>query len=190
MYIPSISHFLSSITLQQWFYVSIGFCIVIGSFFMEKSLKKTVLGLHFPHSYHAILIKIFGNLTKIVCFLFILLVLDEIEGIEVGTILRTIIFFGLGAGFIFNDLITDFASGFFILYYKPFKIGDWLTVGSSDNTKFIGKIIMIDLRYTTLSNLNDTILLPNSFVFKSPVCIAHDNPDQEKNSPPTSCKIR
>lgn len=189
MYIPSIPHFLTSITLQQWFYLIVGLTVLIASAFLQKTLKRVIVDLAFPSSYHSILVTIFGNLTKIACFFVALLILDEVEGINVTSVMRGFLFFSLGAGFILNDLIIDFAAGFFILYYKPFKAGQWLTVRLSDSNRFTGKITAIDIRYTTLHNDKDTVLLPNSFVFKSPLCIAHASDPTVVEPIQTSCKV-
>lgn len=174
-----ISHFFSLITLQQWFYVSIGTLVLLSSWYLEKNLRKKLETLSFPESYKLILKKTFGNISKFILIIFILFIIDEIEEIDATAILRGIFFLTFSISFIFKELITDFTAGCFILFSKPFKIGEELTITIDDNITYAGKITAIDIRYTTIFNTIDTILIPNSFIFKSSLCISNNTNEKK-----------
>ena len=171
MFSHHIRYLFSLVNLQQLFYMTICIAILAVSSFLQKTVQKKAAALDFTDEYIAVIRAIFQNLTKIICIIFSLLILDEIEGINADTILHSLVFFGFGTSFIFKDLITDFASGFFILYYKPFKIGQSINLTLDDNLTYTGKIVSITTRYTTLENERETVVIPNFFLFKQSVCI-------------------
>ena len=53
-----------------------------------------------------------------------------------------------------------------LLVYRPFALKDYLEVKGMK-----GLVQAIDLRYTTLNNEGQTILLPNSLLFTNPITI-------------------
>ena len=171
MFFHHIHHLFSLINLQQLFYMALCITILVLTSFFQKSVQRKASSLDFSKEYLSVIGMIFGNLTKIVCIIFALLFLDEIEGINASAILHSIVFLSFGTSFIFKDLITDFASGFFILYYKPFKIGQWVNITIDDNLTYAGEIKSISTRYTTLNNERETVVIPNFFLFKHSVCI-------------------
>ena len=63
----------------------------------------------------------------------------------------------LGIGFGLGEIISNFISGLIILFERPLRVGDYVTVGDQSGT-----VSRINIRATTLTDLdNKEILIPN-----------------------------
>jgi len=64
---------------------------------------------------------------------------------------------GVGIGFGLQDIIANFISGLLILFEKPIRVGDLITVGESS-----GQVIRIEIRATTIRDFDGKeLLVPN-----------------------------
>jgi len=66
-------------------------------------------------------------------------------GVNVAALVTSLGLAGFALGFALKDALSNLISGVLLLLYRPFTIGDEIIV-----TGFEGKVIAIDLRYTTL----------------------------------------
>ena len=87
-------------------------------------------------------------------------------GIDVSAIVASLGLTGFAVGFALKDSISNLLSGVLILIYRPFRVGQSINVKS-----FEGKVTVIDLRYTTLEQDDEKILVPNSLLFTNPINI-------------------
>ena len=87
-------------------------------------------------------------------------------GINVSAIIAGLGLSGFAIGYALKDSISNLLSGILILLYKPFEVNNNIVIGNHE-----GKIKHIDLRYTTLINDRDEILIPNSKMFTDPITI-------------------
>ena len=87
-------------------------------------------------------------------------------GIDVSAIVASLGLTGFAVGFALKDSISNLLSGVLILIYRPFRVGQSINVKS-----FEGKVTAIDLRYTTLEQDDEKILVPNSLLFTNPINI-------------------
>ncbi|WP_207512988.1 mechanosensitive ion channel family protein [Longitalea luteola] len=72
---------------------------------------------------------------------------------------------GLALGFAFQDLTANFISGVFIIFRKPFDVGNII-----DTNGFIGIVEEIQLRSTTIRTFQGLhIMLPNKDIFQKPI---------------------
>ncbi|MFP7570231.1 mechanosensitive ion channel family protein [Marivita sp. S2033] len=84
---------------------------------------------------------------------------------------------GLGIGSIavglaFKDVFENFLAGFLILLRKPMRIGDDIECNDLS-----GRVEQITIRDTFLRKRSGELLLvPNSFIYKNPVCVLTDTP--------------
>ncbi|MFH1700722.1 MAG: mechanosensitive ion channel domain-containing protein [Candidatus Zixiibacteriota bacterium] len=78
------------------------------------------------------------------------------------------VIFGLlsvGIGFGLQNVTSNFISGLILLFERPIKVGDRVTVGDIE-----GDVISIDIRATTVNTLNNiAIIVPNSEFVSSKV---------------------
>ena len=87
-------------------------------------------------------------------------------GINVSAIIAGLGLSGFAIGYALKDSISNLLSGILILLYKPLEVNNNIVIGNHE-----GKIKHIDLRYTTLINDRDEILIPNSKMFTDPITI-------------------
>ena len=87
-------------------------------------------------------------------------------GINVSALVAGLGLTGFALGFATKDTISNILAGVLILIYHPFKLHDSIKVSSYE-----GKVIAIDLRYTTLENQESLVLIPNSKLFTDPITI-------------------
>lgn len=108
---------------------------------------------------------------------YILLILSAIFAFQfVGINLSGLaVIFGLlsvGIGFGLQNITSNFISGVILLFERPIKIGDRVTVGDT-----VGDVIAINMRSTTIRSLrNISIIVPNSeFISAQVINWSHDD---------------
>ena len=87
-------------------------------------------------------------------------------GIDVSAMVAGLGLAGFALGFALKDALSNLLAGVLILFYQPFKCGDHIEVAGCK-----GKVINIDLRYTTLESDEAEYLIPNSTCFKNWIAI-------------------
>jgi potassium-dependent mechanosensitive channel len=69
----------------------------------------------------------------------------------------------VGIGFGLQFIAGDIAAGFLLLFERPVKVGDYVTVTGPDSKIIDGKVISINLRTTIVQNNdNVSVIVPNS----------------------------
>ena len=78
-------------------------------------------------------------------------------GVQWGQLGFIVAALGVGIGFGLQEIIANFISGIIILFERPVRVGDYVTVGDQS-----GNVSRIKIRATTLTDLdNKEILIPN-----------------------------
>ncbi len=138
--------------------VWIGFKIV-------KKLSKVIgLGLEKAN----LGVEITGFLQSIVSTvlkLIVLAVAASIIGIKMTALIGLLGAAVFAIGMALQGFMGNFASGLTILFLKPYKVGDWISVDDS-----FGKVKSIQIFNTTLETPNDkTLIIPNGQVTDNPI---------------------
>jgi small conductance mechanosensitive channel len=96
----------------------------------------------------------------------------SIFGVETASIAAVLGAGGLAIGLAFQGCLSNFASGFMLVIFRPFKIGDRIVV---DGT--IGKVIDINF-FETIINTGDMrrIIIPNSKIYGTTIQNITANP--------------
>jgi potassium efflux system protein len=69
----------------------------------------------------------------------------------------------VGIGFGLQFIAGDIAAGFLLLFERPVKVGDFVTVTGPDSKIIDGKVVSINLRTTIVQNNdNVSVIVPNS----------------------------
>lgn len=152
------------------------FCVAFIIIFLTRMLIKTITpvihdlciknGLD-HHSYHVI--------NKVVRWLItalgIMIALQNV-GIEVNMALHMFLTLfgitGIVLSYGMKDIVANLIAGILILGYKYIKINDYIKIKDWE-----GKVVDINLRYTTIKNETTTILIPNIVLYTEPVGIIH-----------------
>jgi len=100
---------------------------------------------------------------------YVILALGIISAASIGLNLQftsiAVIFTALsvGIGFGLQFIAGDIASGFILLFERPARIGDWVTITGPDSKITEGRVQSINLRTTSvLTNDRITVIVPNS----------------------------
>lgn len=92
----------------------------------------------------------------------ILMVIDEL-GIQTTSLITVFGSAALAVGMSLQGSLSNFAGGVLILIFKPFKVGDYIVVGSYEGT-----VRSIEILYTKLTTVdNKVIMLPNGTLSNS-----------------------
>lgn len=111
------------------------------------------------------LAKFSGNLLYYVIFILGLLAALSTMGVEVASFVAILAAAGFAVGLALQGTLANFAAGVMLLIFRPFKVGDYITV--ADETGFVREI---QLFYTTIDQHdNKRIVVPNSDVFGSTI---------------------
>jgi len=110
----------------------------------------------------------FARTSRVTLMIFGLVTALGTLGIDVSALVAGLGLTGFALGFALKDTISNILSGIMILLYRPFKIGDKVSISGHD-----GVVLSIDLRYTILESGGKDVLIPNSKLFTDPVIVYH-----------------
>lgn len=152
--------------------IIISISLLVISFFINRMLQKTIKRLGQTHDLEIQLIQAVQHLSRIFVYsIGITLCLENLH-IQLSALFGTLGVIAIGVGFALQNALANMTSGIFILYYKPFFIGDYVSfesVESNDITE--GKIMSINLRITTLEFQGHKILVPNHILYSAVVTV-------------------
>ena len=112
------------------------------------------------------LILLFARTAQIVVLIFGIVTALGTIGVNVGALIAGLGLSGFAIGFAFKDALSNLLAGVLLLSYRPFRVGDQISVTGLD-----GIVLQIDLRYTVLGGDDKKILVPNANLFVNPVII-------------------
>jgi len=102
-------------------------------------------------------------------YLFALLVILRINGLDLGNIALSVTVFSAVVGVILAPIVGSFISGVFLLADQPYEIGDMIELADGDEARR-GYVEDITLRYTKIFTLDNTFLVvPNGDIRKRDV---------------------
>lgn len=105
------------------------------------------------------------SLIKVVLFALLTFVVGVIQGIQASAFLTLVGAIGIAVGLALQGSLSNFAGGILILLFKPFKIGDEITI---DN--LTGIVERIDILYTRIRTFDGKMItIPNGKVSNSSV---------------------
>jgi len=92
-------------------------------------------------------------------------------GVNVSALIAGLGLTGFALGFAFRDVLSNLLAGILLLLFRPFGVGDHISV-----TGLEGEVTNIDLRYTVLRQPDKVILIPNSSLFTNPILVSDKPP--------------
>lgn len=119
---------------------------------IEKALKKSRL----DPTGHAFLLSVLK-----VCFLTIVVIISLSKlGVPMTSIIAVLSAAGLAISLALRDNLSNVASGFILMFVRPFKVGDYIGVGSAEGT--VSEITIIHTCLHTIDN--KVVFIPNAKV--------------------------
>jgi small conductance mechanosensitive channel len=106
------------------------------------------------------LINFFDDIIYYVLLVVVVLTALQQVGVESTSFLAIIGAAGLAVGLALKDSLSNFASGVMIIFFKPFKIGDFVTAGGVSGT--ITEVHLFNTEFTTPDN--QRVLVPNGAI--------------------------
>lgn len=96
--------------------------------------------------------------TYIVCIILTLMTTLSILGIPTNSIITMLGVLGIGLGLAFKTTLENLGSGFILIFFKPFKTGDYISTNGIE-----GIVTDMHIFSTSLNTFdNKTIIIPNS----------------------------
>lgn len=99
-------------------------------------------------------------LSALFTFVVILIAVEKL-GINITSLLAILGAAGLAVGLALKDSLSNFAAGVMLIFFKPFKIGDYVDAGGTSGT-----IEGITIFHTLMTSIdNKQIIVPNSRIY-------------------------
>jgi len=117
-----------------------------------------------PHS--AGLLQLLGRAAKIAIVMLGVATALGTAGVNVSALVAGLGLTGFALGFAFRDVLSNLLAGVLLLLFRPFDVGDRISVSGLD-----GEVTSIDLRYTILKQPDKRVLIPNSNLFTNPILV-------------------
>jgi small conductance mechanosensitive channel len=161
--------------LESWFTIlikmlpnlAIAIVIIVVAYFIAKLVRnisfKITQRISKSDSVSGVVSVILQTLTMFFALTIALGVLNLDK--TVASLLAGVGIIGLALGFAFQDLSSNFISGLYMAFRRPFEIGDKV-----ETNAFIGTVKNIELRSTTLSTTAGLyVIIPNKDIFQKPI---------------------
>jgi len=135
--------------------------ILVLAFVVAGWASRTLVGRLNKVGFDTTLTKFLGSMSRWAIIIFAILGCLGIFGIETTSFAAVIGGASLAIGLAFQGSLSNVAAGAMLLLFRPYKVGDTITVGGRT-----GKVDTIDLFMTTLDTPdNRRIIVPNGQVF-------------------------
>ncbi|PHQ81689.1 MAG: mechanosensitive ion channel protein MscS [Coxiella sp. (in: Bacteria)] len=110
--------------------------------------------------------RLLGKVSKVSVIIFGAVTALGTMGVDVTALITGLGLTGFAVGLALKDPISNAISGFMVLLYEPFIIGDTIKVGDTE-----AKVRDIQLRYTVLVTEGRYILIPNGALMTNTITV-------------------
>lgn len=143
------------------------FALII--FFVGRAIARFIKNMVIRFMTHAnsdhTVITFVSQIVYYACMSFVILTAMNKLGVPTNSFLAAFGAFGLAVGLALQSNLSNFASGLLILIFKPFKAGDWVSIGGVEGSV---KGIQV-LNTAIITKDKKTIFIPNSSITSSQV---------------------
>lgn len=138
---------------------------VVVVFFVGLIVIKTVKGIvksnleRSPHI-ESTLKGFIGGLVEVVGWLLLIVVVLGVAGVDVAALVGGLAIGGFIIGFALKDTLGNLAAGVMLLFYRPFKVDETVTIDGMDGT-----VVRLSISLTTLKCADGRLItIPNGSV--------------------------
>jgi len=146
--------------------IGVSLLILIGFWILAIVVRKVIRKAGNATGIDSSVVNLLARVANVVLWIVGLVTALGTVGINVSAIVASLGLTGFAVGFALKDSISNLLSGVLSLIYRPFRVGQWISVKS-----FEGFVMAIDLRYTSLEKGDEKVLVPNSLLFTNPISI-------------------
>lgn len=131
--------------------------LVVGRW-VAMGVRKLVKRLMRKGKMEETITKFIGNLTYVVLLVFVILAALSQLGIQTTSFIAILGAAGLAIGLALQGSLANFAAGFLMIVFRPFRVGDYIEGGGT-----AGTVEEIEIFTTTLRTPdNKTVIVPNA----------------------------
>ncbi|HKI78038.1 MAG TPA: mechanosensitive ion channel domain-containing protein [Ignavibacteriaceae bacterium] len=131
--------------------------ILIVGFWIAKMIKKYLKKILGKRNLDATINSFICNLTYTAMIVFVVIATLAQVGIQTTSFIAVIGAAGLAVGFALQGALANFAAGFLLILFRPFKAGDFVQAGGSSGT-----IEEVQILYTQMKTVeNIKVVIPN-----------------------------
>ena len=160
------SEILNILFASKYHNILYSIIIIILAWILGHIIKYLTTSQLMKSNSNPALIRLLGKAIKnIILLMGIVSALGTI-GIDVSAMVAGLGLTGFALGFAMKDILSNMISGILILLYKPFTEKDMIKID-----KYEGEVLEINLRYTSIKQNDETILIPNSFIYSKPITV-------------------
>jgi small conductance mechanosensitive channel len=123
---------------------------ILGRWIIAKLVHLTDVSLK-RKRFDATLARYIVSLSSIALNIFLIIAILGIFGVDTTSFAALIAAAGLAIGAAWSGMMSNFAAGFFIILFHPFKVGDFVRVGGVTGT--VAEIGMFAITIDTLDNV-------------------------------------
>ncbi|HSR62760.1 MAG TPA: mechanosensitive ion channel domain-containing protein [Gammaproteobacteria bacterium] len=157
----TIMPYINKLTDTQMFInVIAALAIFFIGWWVARIIRKMIVGVMKKKNIDAMLVSFTSNIAYIALFTFVLIAALGELGIQTTSLIVVLSAAGLAIGLSLQGSLSNFASGIMIIFFRPFKVGDYVeTAGTA------GMIEGIQIFFTQLRTPdNKSITIPNSSI--------------------------
>jgi len=145
---------------------------VVGKWLVGEATGVIVKVLRKSSKLDETLIIFFKNVMYYALLIVVILTALEQVGVQTTSFLAILGAAGLAVGLALKDSLSNFASGVMIVFFKPFKIGDFVTAGGV--TGVVTEIHLFNTEFKTGDN--QRILVPNASITSGSIINVNAHP--------------
>ena len=150
----------------------IALVILVIGLFLAKVFRNVVKGIMSKAKVDLTIINFIGNVAYIGFIALVVVAVLEQIGIATTSFVAVLGAAGLAIGLAMQGSLSNFAAGFLLVVFRPFKIGDRIEAGGVE-----GDVEEISLLTTTLNaSDNRKIIIPNSKIYNDNIVNFSANP--------------
>lgn len=151
------------------FIVAILISFIFSRLFIRLMLRRILNRFHIEQSTQYML----GRLTHYAVMAIGTLVAFQFMGLDLSALAVIFGLLSVGIGFGLQNVTSNFVAGLILLFERPIKVGDRVSVGDTE-----GDVTAINMRSSTIRSLNNiSIIVPNSdFIASRVINWSHGDP--------------
>lgn len=151
---------LSDILLSIGTKLAIALVVIVVGFWLAKKLAKAVSKILVKSNTDASLIGFLSSMTSVGIKVLVLITAMTQLGIEMTSFIAIVGAAGFAVGMAFSGTLSNFAGGVMILFFKPFKVGDYVRMQGEEGS--VKEVLIFNTILSTVDN--KIIILANGAV--------------------------